>query len=105
MDTIFLANFHKTNESVASIFPYFCLGLLWKAPEHIENKKFPRSQPGDVFSFSIIIQEILLEDLPYGMYNDLSVKGKELPYMCEIFTILILRNLHLLQRILKNHLI
>ncbi|XP_074628982.1 atrial natriuretic peptide receptor 1-like [Acropora palmata] len=47
---------------------------LWTAPEHIFNDGFPRSQPGDVFSYGIVLSEILTRALPYNMFEDLSHK-------------------------------
>lgn len=42
--------------------------LLWTAPELLRMAFPPAagSQKGDVYSFSIIAQEIILEDLPYA---------------------------------------
>ncbi|XP_065649694.1 atrial natriuretic peptide receptor 2 isoform X2 [Hydra vulgaris] len=50
--------------------------MLWKAPEHIENKQFPYSQFGDVYSYGIIMQEIITRDLPFSMFTNLSLKEK-----------------------------
>nr|XP_012563446.1 unnamed protein product [Hydra vulgaris] len=50
--------------------------MLWKAPEHIENKQFPYSQYGDVYSYGIIMQEIITRDLPFSMFTNLSSKEK-----------------------------
>ena len=49
---------------------------LWTAPEHIFNENFPRSQQGDLFSYGIILSEILTRALPYSMFEDLSAKSK-----------------------------
>ena len=54
---------------------------LWAAPEHIFNDLFPRSQLGDVFSYGIVLSEILTRALPYNMFEDLSYKGLFL-YLC-----------------------
>ncbi|XP_020632212.1 atrial natriuretic peptide receptor 2-like [Orbicella faveolata] len=48
---------------------------LWTAPEHIFNEQFPRSQAGDVFSYGIILSEIVTRGLPYGMFEDLSARS------------------------------
>ena len=51
-------------------------GLLWTAPELLRTD-IPSnrgSQPGDVYSFSIILQEIIYRDMPYFM-NDTPPKG------------------------------
>ncbi|XP_068752048.1 atrial natriuretic peptide receptor 1-like [Montipora capricornis] len=47
---------------------------LWTAPEHTFNDLFPRSQTGDVFSYGIILSEILTRALPYNMFEDLTHK-------------------------------
>lgn len=47
---------------------------LWTAPEHIFNENFPRSQQGDLFSYGIVLSEILTRGLPYSMFEDLSAK-------------------------------
>lgn len=42
--------------------------LLWTAPEHL--RKFENgSKAGDIYSFGIIMQEIIVEGLPYCMMN------------------------------------
>lgn len=47
--------------------------LLWTAPEVLQgNNVSPRS---DVFSYSIIAQEVLLEDPPYGCCNNVDAQG------------------------------
>ena len=50
--------------------------LLWVAPELLGPDSPPPggSQPGDVYSFSIILQEIIFREGPYFM-NDLPPKG------------------------------
>lgn len=40
--------------------------LLWTAPEHLRNFEYG-SQAGDIYSFGIIMQEIIVEGLPYCM--------------------------------------
>ena len=42
--------------------------LLWTAPEHLRDSLYPGTQPGDVYSFAIIAQEVLLRAEPYS-YN------------------------------------
>lgn len=64
-------------ELIHSSFP----DALWTAPEHIFSDGFPRSQPGDVFSYGIVLSEILTRALPYNMFEDLSHKGWFL-YLC-----------------------
>lgn len=54
--------------------PFFA-DSLWTAPEHIFNDQFPRSQAGDVFSYGIILSEIVTRGLPYSMFEDLSVRS------------------------------
>ncbi|CAF0863567.1 unnamed protein product [Brachionus calyciflorus] len=43
--------------------------LLWTAPEHLDHSSHLGSQPGDVYSFGIIMQEIIVEGAPYCMMN------------------------------------
>ena len=51
-------------------------GLLWRAPEHLEEKKSSSaSQMGDVYSYGIILQEILLRGLPYCMNDFMEAKS------------------------------
>ncbi|CAM1332064.1 Uncharacterised protein g10761 [Pycnogonum litorale] len=47
--------------------------LLWYAPELLRLDSCPiqGTKKGDVYSFSIILQEIVLRDDPFCMYNDL----------------------------------
>ena len=52
-------------------------GLLWRAPEHLQGLDGAcKSQPGDVYSYGIILQEILLRDLPYAMNDFIEAKSK-----------------------------
>ena len=53
------------------------IGLLWTAPELLRMNNPPSNgtQPGDVFSFGIIIQEILTRSEPYSMH-ELEAPGK-----------------------------
>ncbi|XP_022796077.1 atrial natriuretic peptide receptor 1-like [Stylophora pistillata] len=48
---------------------------LWTAPEHIFNTEYPRSQPGDAYSYGIILSEIATRGLPFSMYEDLSAQA------------------------------
>uniref|UniRef100_A0A3B3YHU3 guanylate cyclase n=1 Tax=Poecilia mexicana TaxID=48701 RepID=A0A3B3YHU3_9TELE len=48
---------------------YFFLDLLWTAPELLRNSEQAGSFAGDVFSFSIIIQEVISRTLPYAMMD------------------------------------
>lgn len=49
--------------------------LLWTAPELLRNPVRGGSFAGDVFSFSIIIQEVISRTLPYAMM-DMPVHGE-----------------------------
>ncbi|XP_014663428.1 PREDICTED: atrial natriuretic peptide receptor 1-like [Priapulus caudatus] len=48
---------------------HYCSDLLWKAPELLRIASPPPkgTQPGDVYSFAIIIQEIVIRDEPYDL--------------------------------------
>ena len=50
--------------------------LLWTAPEHLRSADgiIGQSQKGDIFSFGIIMQEIVLRAAPYEN-NNLSADG------------------------------
>ncbi|KAJ7376461.1 hypothetical protein OS493_034449 [Desmophyllum pertusum] len=49
--------------------------LLWLAPEHLDGEKSSsKSQMGDVYSYGIILQEILLRGLPYCMNDYMEAK-------------------------------
>lgn len=53
-----------------------CLSeLLWVAPELLRNPVQGGSFAGDVFSFSIIIQEVITRTLPYAMM-DMPARGE-----------------------------
>lgn len=41
---------------------------MWTAPEWLRSEG-QGSQPGDVFSFSIVLQEIITREEPYAMCN------------------------------------
>lgn len=43
--------------------------MLWTAPELLRNLVSGGSFAGDVFSFSIIIQEVISRTLPYAMMD------------------------------------
>ena len=51
--------------------------LLWTAPELLRTSKPPigGTKEGDVYSFGIIVQEILTCDVPYCMFPDKDAKG------------------------------
>ena len=54
---------------------YFVLDLLWTAPEILRLAGWsPGTQKGDVYSFAIILQEIIVRGLPYE-YNDQDSSG------------------------------
>jgi len=40
---------------------------LWKAPEMLRDLKSVGSQPGDVYSFAIILHELLFHQGPYAI--------------------------------------
>lgn len=55
--------------------PDYLTAQLWKAPEHLKAEAQSRyevvssvSQKGDVYSFGIIIQELILRTKPFSMY-------------------------------------
>lgn len=55
----------------------YILELLWTAPEHLRNPDgiIGYSQKGDVYSFGIILQEIILRAAPYER-NVFTAEGK-----------------------------
>lgn len=48
--------------------------LLWTAPEHIVSIKFPFSQHGDVYSYGVILSEIITRSYPYSMFDNMKAK-------------------------------
>ncbi|XP_046355745.2 atrial natriuretic peptide receptor 1-like [Haliotis rufescens] len=46
------------------------LECLWKAPEVLRDTKSKGSQPGDVYSFGIILQEIITREAPFFEETD-----------------------------------
>lgn len=42
------------------------LAWLWTSPEHLREGQIGGSAPGDVYSFGIILQEVITEMVPYG---------------------------------------
>ncbi|GAU93743.1 hypothetical protein RvY_05634-2 [Ramazzottius varieornatus] len=60
----FLQNFASSKEA-DNKSDYF--RLLWRAPEHLRAPMPPKgSQKGDVYSFGIVVQEIILRCEPFG---------------------------------------
>ena len=43
---------------------------LWTAPEILKNPNNRGTKEGDVYSFSIIVQEVVLEDTPFCNSQD-----------------------------------
>jgi serine/threonine protein kinase len=65
--------------------PEYLTAQLWKAPEHLRAETLSRyevvssvSQKGDVYSFGIIMQELVLRSKPFSMYA-LSEEGTDRP--------------------------
>lgn len=54
------------------------VALLWTAPELLRLPSAPSSgtKEGDVYSFSIILQEILVLDKPFSTFIHKEAKGK-----------------------------
>ena len=55
--------------------PDYLTAQLWKAPEHLRAEALSRyevissmSQKGDVYSFGIIVQELVMRSKPFSMY-------------------------------------
>jgi len=61
------------------------LELLWTAPELLRDENLCKhgTQPGDVYSFAIIMQEILVRGEPYCMLS-LSTEGTNKLTMCAV---------------------
>ena len=62
---------------------YNFLGLLWTAPELLRLHRIPMkgSQEGDIYSFAIIMQEMITRSKPFYNnvgYNGNSYKGKSI---------------------------
>ncbi|CAH8292918.1 unnamed protein product, partial [Schistosoma turkestanicum] len=61
---------------------------LWTAPEHLreETNIYIGSPKGDVYSFSIVMQEIITRDEPYGMLgltaSEILSKVRKPPPLC-----------------------
>ena len=87
MYTIFIINLSQSISGIFNMiffsnsqFQYFSIlhqGLLWTAPEllRLTNPLARGTQKGDVFSFGIILQEIITRTEPYAMH-DLDAVGK-----------------------------
>lgn len=61
-----------------SIFIFLKIELLWTSPELLRNPKGPNkfgTQAGDVYSFGIIMQEVVVRGEPYCM---LSLSAEEI---------------------------
>jgi hypothetical protein len=61
---------------VLIILSYYIAELLWTAPELLRDEHLRKhgTQPGDVYSFAIIMQELLVRGEPYFMLS-LSPEG------------------------------
>uniref|UniRef100_UPI003AAE64C0 retinal guanylyl cyclase 2-like n=1 Tax=Centroberyx gerrardi TaxID=166262 RepID=UPI003AAE64C0 len=74
--------FHSQNLSL----PEELHDLLWTAPELLRNPVRGGTFPGDVFSFSIIIQEVISRTLPYAMMDmpphEIVERLKQPPPLC-----------------------
>ncbi len=69
-------------------------GLLWTAPEHLRQDDVSRtgSQKGDVYSYAIVLYEILQRNGPFG--NSLEEpKGNDPPAPGNVYSYAEARNL------------
>ena len=55
----------QASQSIFNSYGNQILGLLWTAPEFLRSTDEKGSQKGDVYSFAIILQEIILRTGPY----------------------------------------
>lgn len=51
------------------------MNQLWKAPETFDTLVIKKTPDIDVYSFGIIIQEVVLRSLPYAMYPEIPLDG------------------------------
>jgi serine/threonine protein kinase len=59
-------------------FNCFCIAFLWTSPELLRKPDefaIRGSQKGDIYSFGIIMQEILFQSKPYFLCETLDAKG------------------------------
>lgn len=61
--------------SIACGIILFILELFWRAPELIQKDYSKKSKEGDVYSYGIIISEILTREDPYADYG-MDAKGR-----------------------------
>lgn len=62
-----MLHYHKEN-----------VALLWTAPELLREDNIQGSQAGDVFSFGIVLQEVMIRDKPYA---NIPLNAKGTPYI------------------------
>jgi hypothetical protein len=53
----------------------YYVSLYWTAPEHLNDSNEPGTQEGDVYAYGIMLQEVILREEPYSMYQ-LEPEGK-----------------------------
>lgn len=58
----------------------FCATLLWTAPERLERPFDIPTPEGDVYSFAIILSEVIMRERPYGSLN-LEPEGNRAPLL------------------------